>query len=143
MKVSNDFATIILSAASEFISNLKVDGMPPVCFAVADRTGTLMFLFRMEGAPERLVQIAIGKAYTAARMMVSTNSFKCRIAKDGLSLADFCDDDFTALPGGVPIIDGTMVIGAVGMSGRKIAEDHELAENLTRLIESALPRVDS
>lgn len=111
------------------------DGKLPVCFAVVDRAGELLCFHRMDGAPVRLIQIAIGKAYTAARMETSTRSFQARLVREALTLADFCDDKFTALPGGIPLRRNDRVVGAVGVSGRAIEDDNALAESFVSIID--------
>ncbi|GGB32612.1 hypothetical protein GCM10011502_02070 [Oceanisphaera marina] len=110
------------------------DGSQPVCFAAVDSSGALIYLYRMDGAPERLINIAIGKAYTAARMGVSTDIFRQRLLKDHLSLADFLDDKFTSLPGGVPLLEGGKLVGAVGVSGRALEEDVALCRQFAEHI---------
>src|SRR5690606_34729678 len=44
----------------------------PICVAVCDERGLLLAFARMDGAPARSVRIAQGKAYSAARMGVTT-----------------------------------------------------------------------
>lgn len=110
------------------------DGKPPVCFAVVDWSGTLRYFYRMDGAPARLVSIVIGKAYTAARMETSTQAFQTRLAREGLTLADFCDIGLTTLPGGIPLRTSEGVFGAVGVSGRTLEDDHALAESFVRVV---------
>ena len=106
-------------------------GGAPVCLAIVNRSGGLAALFRMDGAPDRAVQIAQGKAYTALRMESSTKEFHERLLKERLTIADFCDPVFTTLEGGVPLFDEEgKCIGGLGISGRKPAEDGELAERL-------------
>ena len=106
-------------------------GGAPVCLAIVNRSGGLAALFRMDGAPDRAVPIAQGKAYTALRMESSTKEIHERLLKERLTIADFCDPVFTTLEGGVPLFDEEgKCIGGLGISGRKPAEDGELAERL-------------
>ena len=106
-------------------------GGAPVCLAIVNRSGGLAALFRMDGAPDRAVPRAQGKAYTAVRMESSTKEFHERLLKERLTIADLCDPVFTTLEGGVPLFDEEgKCIGGLGISGRKPAEDGELAERL-------------
>ena len=114
------------------------DGGKPVCFAAVDASGALIYLYRMDGAPERLINIAIGKAYTAARMGVSTDIFRQRLLNEQLSMADFLDDKFTSLPGGLPLLEGDQLIGAVGVSGRALEEDVALCRQFAERIQISL-----
>ncbi|PPL17906.1 hypothetical protein UN63_03385 [Oceanisphaera arctica] len=110
------------------------DGGQPVCFAAVDHSGALIYLYRMNGAPERLINIAVGKAYTAARMGVSTDIFRQRLLNEQLSLADFLDDKFTSLPGGLPLLKGGQRVGAIGVSGRALEEDVALCQQFAERI---------
>lgn len=118
----------LLSACKKITEVAESDGKQPVCFSVVDETGELLVFHRMDGAPIRLNQIAVGKAYTAARMGVSTLAFHQRLVREKLSLVDFCDQRFTSLPGGRLIKVNERVLGAVGVSGRELSEDDALAE---------------
>ncbi|MGF1682462.1 GlcG/HbpS family heme-binding protein [Photobacterium minamisatsumaniensis] len=123
---SGSVAKVCLALAE----NIHRDGGVPVCFAAVDSVGELIYLHRMDGAPERLINIAIGKAYTAARMRVSTTAFKQRLIDEQLSLADFLDVKFTSLPGGQPLFDNKQLIGGIGVSGRTLEEDRVLCLQL-------------
>lgn len=103
----------------------------PVCVAVCDPQGFLLAFTRMEGAPVRSIQISQGKAYTAARMGVSTAAVLARLKKEGIEIGYFCDPLLTALPGGSVLKDesGTMV-GAIGVSGLTSAEDQLITDGI-------------
>src|SRR5208337_5412100 len=72
----------------------------PICVAVCDAAGFLVAFQRMEGAPLRSIAIAQGKAYSAARMQVSTDALLARLERENIPASYFCDDKITALPGG-------------------------------------------
>ncbi|MEI7968066.1 MAG: heme-binding protein [Betaproteobacteria bacterium] len=101
----------------------------PVCVAVCDASGLLVAFARMTGAPLRSVQISQGKAYTAARMGVTTEALLARLHRERIEVGYFCDPAFTALPGGSPLkdADGTL-IGAIGISGLTSAEDQSVTD---------------
>lgn len=124
----------VLAACLATVGMAGQDGGQPVCLAAVDASGTLVYLYRMNGAPERLIKIAVGKAYTAARMGVPTVMFRQRLLDEQLSLADFLDDKFTSLPGGQPLFDGERLLGAVGVSGRTLAEDVVLCRQFAERI---------
>jgi glc operon protein GlcG len=70
--------------------------------------------------------ISIGKARTAAIFKKPTKKFEDIINKGRTAMATL--PDFTPLQGGVPIIVGGQIIGAVGVSGAASAQqDEELA----------------
>ena len=107
----------------------------PVCVAVCDRQGFLLAFGRMEGAPVRSIQISQGKAYSAARMGVSTPAFLERLKREGLEIALFCDPLLTALPGGSLLKDASGVaIGAIGVSGLTPTEDQLITDSIADFV---------
>ena len=101
----------------------------PICVSVCDHTGLLVTFVRMEGSPVRSVAIAQGKAYSAARMGITTEAVLARLHKEGIQIGYFCDPQLTALPGGSPLKDkdGTLR-GAIGVSGLTSAEDQQVTD---------------
>jgi uncharacterized protein GlcG (DUF336 family) len=101
----------------------------PVCVSVCDATGLLLAFVRMEGAPVRSVAIAQGKAYSAARMGVTTQAVLERLHRENVEIGYFCDPLLTALPGGSPLKDREGVLrGAIGVSGLTSAEDQQVTD---------------
>jgi uncharacterized protein GlcG (DUF336 family) len=107
----------------------------PICIAVVDDAGFPLGFLRQDGAPLRSIRISEGKAYSAARMGVTTLAFHQRLLRDQIDVGFFCDARLTALAGGAPLKSaaGTLV-GAVGISGLTSAEDQELADSLVVLL---------
>lgn len=101
----------------------------PICVSVCDHTGLLVAFVRMEGSPVRSVAIAQGKAYSAARMGITTQAVLERMHREGIQIGYFCDPQLTALPGGSPLKDkdGTLR-GAIGVSGLTSAEDQQVTD---------------
>ncbi len=99
----------------------------PVCVSVCDATGLLLAFVRMDGAPVRSVAISQGKAYSAARMGVTTEAVLERLHRENIEIGYFCDPLLTALPGGSPLKDRDGVLcGAIGVSGLTSAEDQQV-----------------
>lgn len=111
------------------------DQLPPVCVALVDDQGDLLYFERMEGAPVRTIQIAIAKAYTAARMGVSTQQFRQRLLNENLLCSEFMDPKLCALPGGAVLHLGNSNTFAIGVSGRTLADDDALALRLVEAIQ--------
>lgn len=107
----------------------------PICVAVCDPYGFLLAFGRMDGAPIRSIQIAQGKAYTAVRMGVSTDTFLARLRQNQFEPGYFCDSQLTGLPGGNPLKDkaGAM-IGGVGVSGLAAEEDQVITEAMAAML---------
>ena len=101
----------------------------PICVSVCDATGLLVAFGRMEGSPVRSVAISQGKAYSAARLGVTTQAMLERLHREGIQIGYFCDPELTALPGGSPLKDkdGTLR-GAIGVSGLTSAEDQQVTD---------------
>jgi len=110
----------------------------PICVAVVDHAGFLLAFARQDGAPLRSIQICQGKAYTAARMGVTTHAFFERLQREEIQARDFCDERLTALAGGSPLKNAEgKVLGAAGISGLTSAEDQEIANLLAETVAKA------
>lgn len=95
--------------------------------AVVDDGGNLVAVSRLDGTFAAGANIAIGKARTAALFKRPTKAFE-EIIKNGRT-AMVALQDFTPLQGGVPIVVGGDIVGAVGVSGAANADrDNEVAE---------------
>ena len=96
-----------------------------VSIAVTDAAGDLLGFLKLDNASTGSVQIAQGKARTAARFGRPTKVYADRILTDTLTFLSV--DGLVALQGGLPIIVGGKVIGAVGVSGATSAQDEQVA----------------
>lgn len=106
----------------------EADGGGAVAAGVVDGTGELVAFLRSDGAPLRAVRIAVMKAYTAARFGRDTAAVARTLQASGRALAEYGDRRFTALAGGVPLVDDRgRTAGGLGVSGRAPEDDHELA----------------
>jgi glc operon protein GlcG len=96
---------------------------------VSDDHGELIALMRMDGAPLSSIAIAMNKAYTAARERKPTKEIgrAARHPETGFDIAYFGDPRFIGWGGGVPVLIGGTVVGAVAVSGAPEAVDMELA----------------
>jgi glc operon protein GlcG len=97
--------------------------------AVADAHGELIALLRMDGARLPSIQIAMNKAWTAAREQVPTRDLgqKSRHPQEGFDMAYYGDQRYIGWGGGVPVVVAGAVVGAVAVSGLPEGEDMELA----------------
>jgi len=96
---------------------------------VADDHGELIALMRMDGAPLSAIVIACNKAWTAARERKPSSEVgrAARHAETGFDIAYYGDRRCVGWGGGIPIVIGGVVVGAVGVSGAPEAVDIELA----------------
>ncbi|HVY07870.1 MAG TPA: heme-binding protein [Burkholderiales bacterium] len=97
-----------------------------VVITVVDDGGNLLYLQRMDGTQTGSIQVAIDKAKTAQSFKRPTKVFEDAIAGGRNALIAL----HGALPleGGLPIIVGGQVVGAIGVSGVKSTEDGQIAK---------------
>jgi glc operon protein GlcG len=108
----------------------------PIAVAVADSHGELIAFGRMDGVPFPSINIAINKAYTAARAKKPTHEIgdKVKHPEKGYDIAYYGDPKFVGWGGGVPVLRDGEVVGAVAVSGLSAAEDAELAASGAKMI---------
>ena len=127
MKLSLEKASLIVDQALAKARELKIR---PLCVAVLDDGGNLKALKRDDGASILRPQVAIGKAWGAIGMGESTRSLADRL-KDRPAflgaLSDMSGGKVDPVPGGVLIMDGDAIMGAVGASGGTSDEDEACA----------------
>ena len=97
-----------------------------IAVAVVDTHGGLVYYERMENTQTASYDIAIMKARAAATYRRPTRAFVDAIAKGGPAVMTL--PGVVASPGGVPIIAGGRVTGAVGVSGVTGDQDEQCAK---------------
>jgi glc operon protein GlcG len=97
--------------------------------AVADSHGDIICFARMDGAPVSSIQIAMNKAWTAAREGKPTKEIgdKVKHPEKGHDISFYGDPRYVGWGGGVPIRKNGEIVGAVAVSGLSSAEDAALA----------------
>lgn len=105
------------------IAEAKQHNAPGAAIAVVDEGGNLVTMERLDGTFAAGANISIGKARTAAIFKRPTKAFEDVINKGRTAMTAL--SDFTPLQGGVPIVIGDQVIGAVGVSGAASAQQDE------------------
>lgn len=98
-----------------------------VAVAVVDHNGDVISCARMDGAHARVLRHAIRKAYTAAVMGRDTLKFKQDMQDSGRSLSDYGDSSLTTLQGGLAVLSGKQIVGAIGAGGSARERDVEMA----------------
>lgn len=121
------------SYAEEIVA--KEYGGKPFSVAICDKDGFLVLFNKLDGAKLLTINLTPNKAYTSARMGVSTADFLARLQRENLNISYFADEKFVGMPGGVPIHnDCQQIIGAVGIGGLK--EDGEVAAKVAAAVAS-------
>jgi glc operon protein GlcG len=131
-----DSAQRLITRATDMAAR---DFRRPICVSICDEYGFLLAFGRMDSAPLRSIAISQRKAYTAARMGISTESFLARLQKDNLQ-ASYYGEDMVPLPGGNVLKDGAgRVVGSVGVSGLAVHEDQAIADAVAEFAASEQP----
>ncbi|MFV0244974.1 MAG: GlcG/HbpS family heme-binding protein [Qingshengfaniella sp.] len=96
-----------------------------LALAVVDRAGNLLSSARMDGAGIVTVDVAIGKARTAAFLKSPSKRFEDMINAGSPSMVTV--PGILPLQGGMPVLHDGEVIGAVGVSGSSGDNDQAIA----------------
>jgi glc operon protein GlcG len=116
-------AKAVAAAAVAEAGRLKAPGG---ALAVVDDGGHLLYLERLDGTFPSAASVATGKARTAAIFRKPTLDFEN--AANGGRTALVGVSEMVPLQGGVPIVVGGQVVGAIGVSGAASAQqDEEIA----------------
>ena len=102
----------------------------PMNIAVTDAGRNLVAFHRMDGAWVASTDIAIDKAFTSAGRGLTTRKIG-EMAQPGQPLFGINTTNggrIVIFAGGIPLERGGEVVGAVGVSGGTVDEDHEVAE---------------
>lgn len=100
--------------------------------AVVGPSGHLIAFRRMDGGRLNAVDVAIGKAKSAAQMGKPSSVFAKAI--DGGETSVLSVPGLLPLRGGLPIVVDGEVVGAIGVSGISASGDEELAEAILSAI---------
>lgn len=101
-------------------------GNKAVTIAIVDDGGHLLVLQRLDEAPLLSMEIAIGKARTAAIARRPSKFYMDRINNNEVAVLSL-PGNLTCMEGGEPIMIDGECIGAVGVSGVTGAEDAAIA----------------
>jgi uncharacterized protein GlcG (DUF336 family) len=96
----------------------------PQCIVVTDDGGHLLAFGRTDGAKVLSIDSSIAKARTAASSRVPTGRMTDELAR---ALAFATGGKATNLPGGVPVVVGDHLIGAIGVGSGTGEQDVEVA----------------
>lgn len=137
MKISYSLARILGSIAEGEALCLGV----PMATAVADAEGGLLYFGRMDGSLPASTEIAIGKAYTAAALRMTTHELG-KLAQPGevlYGIQHTYPGKIVLFGGGSPLRLQGKVVGGIGISGGTVEEDMRVAEPVVE----ALARMES
>lgn len=125
MHVTIDDAQNIINAARKAAQKNKTQ----MCIAVVDSGANLKAFHRMDDAWVGSIDIAIKKAKTAVYFGMPTGQIG-KLSQPGGPLfgIEHSNDGLITFPGGLPIVDKDgVLIGAIGVSGSSVENDHAVA----------------
>lgn len=125
--ISLSAAKLVMAAATEHARALHAPGG---AIAIVDAGGSVVLLERLEGSFPAASDVSIGKARTAAAFRKPTRVFEDTVNGGRFTMIAVAQvTHFTPLQGGVPIVIGGEVVGAIGCSGAASAkQDDEIAQ---------------
>ena len=125
--------TVTLSAAQAVVQAARAKAEEigvPMNIAVVNDGNNLTAFARMDGAWLGSIDIAQNKAYTARAFDMSTKDL-APLAQPNQPLFGIHASNqgrLIVFAGGIPLTSGDEVVGAVGVSGGSVEQDHEVAE---------------
>ena len=119
-------AKTIVAAAEEKADEIGV----AMNIAVVDAGNNLTAFVRQDGAWLGSIEIAKDKAFTARAFDISTAEL-ADVAQPGgplYGIAVSNEGRVIVFPGGIPLKQGEEIVGAIGVSGGEVDQDHAVAE---------------
>lgn len=98
-----------------------------ISLVVVDEFGQLVQLDRMDGAPLMSPDIAEAKAVTALNFKSATSQVAKMSPEEMKAVQEVVHFRIVPLPGGLPILDGKEVLGAIGISGANGVQEEAIA----------------
>jgi len=95
--------------------------------AIVDIAGELVYFERMDDTQVGSVNISIDKARSAARFKRPTKAFQDTLAAGGEGLRILALQGAVPVDGGIPLVTGGKIVGAIGASGGTSAQDGQVA----------------
>jgi glc operon protein GlcG len=130
--ISEAGAQRVLSAAEHEAEALHA----PCAIAVVDTSGVLVAFIKMDGVRAGSPNLAIGKARTSALLQRPSAETESAV---NAGRPAFATSGLMALRGGVPLMAGTEVIGAVGIASLDKDNDVKIAEAAAAALASHSP----
>jgi uncharacterized protein GlcG (DUF336 family) len=124
-----DAKVISLEAAKKMAAAAEAEARRngwTVAVAVVDVSGGLILFHRLDRVQTASLDIAIAKARTAARFRRPTKALEDAVAGGRTAILSF--EGVVAVEGGLPIVVGDDVIGAIGVSGMTSQQDGVVAK---------------
>lgn len=115
-----------LDAARRVMAAAEAEAMRrgwPLVIAIVDSTAHLVMLHKLDQAQLGSVVIARLKAETAVNFRRETKVFEDAVAGGGVGMRLLGMPGVAPLEGGVPLLIGGEIVGAIGVSGMQSTQD--------------------
>ena len=99
-----------------------------MAIAIVDTAGDLVYFEKMDDTQIGSVQVAQSKARSAARFKRPTKAFQDALAAGGEGLRILALDGAIPVEGGIPLVSGGKIVGAIGASGGTSQQDGVVAQ---------------
>ncbi|MGH9236432.1 MAG: GlcG/HbpS family heme-binding protein [Vicinamibacterales bacterium] len=99
-----------------------------MAIAIVDTGGDLVYFEKMDDTQVGSVQVAQSKARSAARFKRPTKAFQDALAAGGEGLRILALDGAIPVEGGIPLVSGGKIVGAIGASGGTSQQDGVVAQ---------------
>ena len=113
-------------AAAAAVEEVKKIGAAPNAIAIVDHGGFLIYFERMDNTQLGSVEIAIDKARSAALFRRPSKVFEDAVA--GGRTAILALRGAIPIDGGLPLVSGGKIVGAIGASGGTAQQDGQVAK---------------
>jgi glc operon protein GlcG len=95
--------------------------------AIVDPAGDLVYFERMDETQLGSVEVSLDKARSAARFKRPTKAFQDMLAAGGEGLRVQAIRGAVPVEGGLPLVVGGRIVGAIGVSGGTSPQDGQVA----------------
>jgi uncharacterized protein GlcG (DUF336 family) len=99
-----------------------------VVITILDAGGQLVMVQRLDGVQWGSIEVARDKAYSAVAFRRPTKVFSDLFAQGGANLRLLNLHGASVLEGGIPIVVGGKIVGAIGVSGVLAQQDAQIAQ---------------
>lgn len=99
-----------------------------MAIAIVDTAGMLVYFEKMDGTQNGSVSVAVDKARSAVLFKRSTKAFQDTVAQGGAGLRMLGLPGAVPVEGGIPLVEGGKIVGAIGASGGSSDQDGQCAQ---------------